>query len=496
MKLSVIIRSISFRYKILISYIAIFFVLIILMYIFASHLVENIVIGSMRLQANQLIQRIQKAPSDEMLIQSLHKQKYLVFFRVSIINDSSELLYDSYTKRFVETGREAPKILNYPEVTAAFKNGFGTNERRSKRSGDNFFYMAKTFDFHGKTYVVRTAIPMKFMKDLTEEVEMGLVLFSSFVLLLFGLLCWLVVNRLTRPIQTVIKAIQPYQEGKVTTLPSIEVSLSDNDNEFRRLANTLNSLSAKIQDQINSITQERNEKEAVLESLYKILNMRRDFISNASHELKTPIAIIGGYVETLHDHPDLPVETSREIIEKVMRNCLRMGRIVKDLLVLTDIDSMVDIRSTKCDIEEIIHHCSQTVKELYPNSNIEIQKDSDDPFSLYADPHLLEIAITNLLENAGKYSKSPAQITIHLEKEESSLKVAIQDKGIGIPKMDLDRIFERFYTVNKAHSRKLGGAGLGLSIVSGIVQKHKGTIAVESEHGLGTKFTLTFPSTR
>ena len=110
-----------------------------------------------------------------------------------------------------------------------------------------------------------------------------------------------------------------------------------------------------------------------------------------------------------------------------------------------------------------------------------------------ADPDLLELAMMNLLENGIKYSKPPAHLTIHLRETKNDVIIAIQDRGIGIPTDDIPHIFQRFYTVNKSHSRRLGGAGLGLSIVKTIIDKHEGTISVASELGHGTTFTITLP---
>jgi signal transduction histidine kinase len=113
-----------------------------------------------------------------------------------------------------------------------------------------------------------------------------------------------------------------------------------------------------------------------------------------------------------------------------------------------------------------------------------------------ADGTLLELAIINLLTNAAKYSKPPARIHITVQKEAEEAKIVIKDQGIGIPAVDLEHIFERFYTVDKAHSRKLGGAGLGLSLVKTIIDKHQGGISVESTLGAGTTFTIQLPLAR
>ncbi|HEX4839745.1 MAG TPA: ATP-binding protein, partial [Rhabdochlamydiaceae bacterium] len=121
---------------------------------------------------------------------------------------------------------------------------------------------------------------------------------------------------------------------------------------------------------------------------------------------------------------------------------------------------------------------------------------SHDKILIEADPDLLELALMNLLENGVKYSNPPAHLTIYLKQQEDEVLFAVQDRGIGIPPADVGHVFERFYTVNKAHTRRLGGAGLGLSIVKTIIEKHEGTVSVASVLGQGTTFTFNIPMHR
>lgn len=221
--------------------------------------------------------------------------------------------------------------------------------------------------------------------------------------------------------------------------------------------------------------------------------MRKDFIANASHELKTPITIIRGFAEMLHDNPGLPTDTVGEMTTKIVKNCKRMNSLIKDLLTLSDIENIPLSRLVRCDLVKIAEQCTNTLHDIYPDAEVNIHCDKEKTYAVTADPSLLELALMNLLENAAKYSKAPAQIDISLDKMDSKIKITLSDKGIGIPKGDLEHIFERFYTVDKAHSQKLGGSGLGLSIVQTIIHKHFGQIAIDSVLGEGTTFTITLP---
>ncbi len=227
-------------------------------------------------------------------------------------------------------------------------------------------------------------------------------------------------------------------------------------------------------------------------SHHRVLEMGKDFVANASHELRTPITIIKGFAETLQDLPELPREMVVDITEKIVRNCQRMDTLVKNLLTLADLENLPDSGFQECDLVALSETGRQVVLAVYQDACIGIEKDSE-TLLVSADPDILELAIINLLDNAAKYSKDAAKIAIKLERNADEAIIAISDKGIGIPTPDLEHIFERFYTVDRARSRRLGGAGLGLSIVKTIIEKHHGTIKVASVLGEGTTFTIRLP---
>ncbi len=228
-------------------------------------------------------------------------------------------------------------------------------------------------------------------------------------------------------------------------------------------------------------------------SLHKVIELGRDFIANASHELKTPITIIRGFAETLHDHPELSHEVYKEITQKIVSNCHRMETLVRNLLTLAAIDEgLPTSRLQECDLVGLVEQAKQTILAVHPTAQIAIESIGEAPF-LLVDEDLLLQAILNLLDNAVKYSRPPAKVHVTLERKEKEMILRVKDQGMGIPHDDLDRIFERFYAVDKSHSRSLGGSGLGLSIVERIVEKHQGTISVESELGKGSTFIITIP---
>lgn len=586
----------SFRKKIFFSQIFLFIVFILVLFPFIEKTVKKIVRDSLEKSTIALLQQIKDADSQEDLIEKLKNQRFFVFFRVSLLNSNNQLLYDDYLLKHLGEKYIPLYPTIHPEVVQAFKEGIGYQEGYSQIFAQKFSYVAVAFDFKGEKYVLRTAFPFIQVEDLITNFEKGFVLFSILILLIFTGMSWLIFYRFSRPIQRIIEAIRPYQTAQQDAIPEIVLPKLAQDDEFNRLAQTLNSLSNRIRTQIKSITEERNEKEAILESLgegviavdsdlhiryinsigskmlgipkrhllgkpfpqpegktsvllekarnllqaaqerqmtltdsisisegkklyldliaapkmqgsgaiivfqdksshYKVLEMGKDFVANASHELRTPITIIRGFAETLQDLPEISREMLSDITEKIVRNCQRMDNLVKNLLTLADIENLPETRFKECDLLSIIDNCKHLLLSLYSEAQVIVEK-KQDKVTLYADSDLLELAIMNLFDNAAKYSKPPAHITVTIDQNADEVKIQISDKGIGIPAADLEHIFERFYTVNKAHSRRLGGAGLGLSIVKTIVEKHDGTIEASSVVGEGTTFTLVLPKKR
>lgn len=582
----------SFRQKILVTYVIVFLIFVGMTFPFAQRAVKDITLKGMQYRATELITELKGAPDDDALIRRIKDLNSLIFFRVSIITDERKVLYDSHTKRLFGPRFSQEYIVEHPEVLDAFEKGYGYHEEYSSILDRDFAYYAKAFNFHGKVYVLRTAFPLEYVKELTHDFEIGVITVTAAVLLLFSLMTWFIMNHLTTPILRIIDAVRPYQEGKTKAIPEIPMSSENRNDEFGQLAYTLNDMSEKIQDHINSLVEERNDKKMVLDSLvegvvavdenmvitflnpmtskylhtkpekllgqdfrkigkpdfcaileqcqeekriltdtvifkrrgskiyldivaapkkdgkgailviqdktaqHKLLEMRRDFVANASHELKTPITIIRGFAEALHDNPDLSESTYEEITAKIVNNCKRMSELIKDLLTLSDIEHIPESRIQKCDLLQLVEDIIPIVKDVYPDANIQIDHSENNGFIIMGDPKLLEMAFLNLIANAAKYSNAPAKIIVRLEHQGDWLRVEISDQGIGIPEEDLENIFLRFYRVDKSRSKKMGGTGLGLSIVQTIIDKHFGKISVDSKVDEGTTFSVLLPVQR
>lgn len=229
--------------------------------------------------------------------------------------------------------------------------------------------------------------------------------------------------------------------------------------------------------------------------LKRLESLRRDFVANVSHELKTPLAAIKGFVETIQDDSQMPAEIRRRFLDRVHQQTERLSSLVSDLLALSRLDDDPHMQSgDPCDLLAVI---SDTSRDLLPIAEQrEIQLDQDLPTgSLWvrADRESLRQMVGNLVDNALKYTPERGTVTIRMTTAGGRCRLEVADTGIGLSQGDQERIFERFYRVDRARSRELGGTGLGLSIVKNTVLSLGGEIGVSSELGVGSMFWIELP---
>jgi two-component system phosphate regulon sensor histidine kinase PhoR len=221
---------------------------------------------------------------------------------------------------------------------------------------------------------------------------------------------------------------------------------------------------------------------------------RREFVANVSHELRTPLTSIQGYVETLIEDPNPSPETTLEFLGVILKNASRMNRLTEDLLALASVESpdyKVKLQPVRASV--LLRDAIDSIGGKFVDSGVKIQTTSAPDALVMADPDAMHQVFGNLLENGLKYAKSGKRISAGARLLTSEVQFTIQDFGPGIASEHLERIFERFYRVDKARSRESGGTGLGLAIVKHIVQAHGGRIWAESELGHGASFHFTLP---
>ena len=222
--------------------------------------------------------------------------------------------------------------------------------------------------------------------------------------------------------------------------------------------------------------------------------MRSDFVANVSHELKTPLTSIKGFVETLLEGALDDKENNRNFLKIIQEHTERLNSLVEDLLSLSHLESKeITLVKSSFDLSQQLQKVLMGFDAQAKKMNIDIKNDMPAGLTVSADKNRIEQVFTNLIDNAVKFNNKNGTIRIYSEEESGKIKVFVEDSGMGIPPKDIPRIFERFYRVDKARSRELGGTGLGLSIVKHIIELHNGSIGVESTECFGSKFWFMLP---
>jgi two-component system phosphate regulon sensor histidine kinase PhoR len=235
--------------------------------------------------------------------------------------------------------------------------------------------------------------------------------------------------------------------------------------------------------------------------LRRLENVRRDFVANVSHELKTPITSIKGYVETLLEGAMDNREDAERFLKIILKQTNQLYAIIEDLLSLSRIEKLSENKEVELSLGNlypILEEAVQTCQMKASQKNIRISINCPEKLQARVNATLLEQAVVNLVVNAVKYSEDASEVIVSaaekkLDDGTNRVVISVQDFGIGIAKKHLPRLFERFYRSDKARSRKMGGTGLGLSIVKHIAQTHGGEVAVQSQEGQGATFFISLP---
>ena len=221
--------------------------------------------------------------------------------------------------------------------------------------------------------------------------------------------------------------------------------------------------------------------------------VRQEFLSNVSHELRTPLTAIMAFVETLESGANEDPESCQRFLSIIRKNASRMHSLIDDILELTAIEGgNIQLRAERVDLHELVNDVCASLTTQAQARNITLKNNVAEGISVYADSRRLEQMLTNLVDNGVKFSHQNGVVSISYENGERD-RILVTDDGDGIPAQHLERLFERFYRVDRARSRELGGTGLGLAIVKHLALLHGGEVTVESELGKGSTFTLHLP---
>ncbi|MGM9527553.1 MAG: sensor histidine kinase [Oscillospiraceae bacterium] len=270
---------------------------------------------------------------------------------------------------------------------------------------------------------------------------------------------------------------------RITELVKATKIVSEGDYNYRIEISGHDELS-DLGEEFNSLTQRLKDTE----------ELRRRFVSDASHELKTPLASIRLLADSIVNADSMDMDTMREFVTDIGNEAERLQRTTEKLLSLSRMDSGTQISRGRLELKQVVKKTLHLLSPLAEDRQISINTELSDGCCILGNEDLVYRIIFNLAENGIKYNMPGGTVTIRLYSEDESVKLIVEDGGIGIPDDDLPHIFSRFYRVDKARSREAGGSGLGLSIVYDAVRLHGGTVDVEKRSEGGTRFTVCFPS--
>ncbi len=394
--------------------------------------------------------------------------------RVTIIARDGSVIADSEADpRHMENHRDRS------EVRSALGGVQGSSIRLSPTTNMQYLYMAIPSD----QGALRLAVPLVEVKANVDAIRRRMLASTALAFAVPILIAALFARSVSRRLGRIIEFAAQLSQGNFTA-----PQLPEETDELGQLGSRLTETAGKLRGMVDALEREHAELE-------KVERVRKDFVINVSHELRTPLASIQGYTETLIDgamhEPDLNVR----FLTIIQKNAERLANLISDLLTL----SRVELKQQKFHLASyrVARLLADSVDSMIPmaaKKKIEIQLESPPQhWEVFCDAEAVHQILTNLLDNALKYTAEGGTIVVKAESSRKMVRVSVRDTGVGIPVEDLPRLFERFYRVDKARSRELGGTGLGLAIVKHLAKSQGGDVEVSSEPGVGSVFSFTLP---
>jgi len=382
--------------------------------------------------------------------------------RFTIIDRQGIVLGDSH-----ENPDSMDSHISRPEVINAFLGHTGTSIRFSNTINLEMLYLAIATTINDEQIVIRASVPTSSLQENLIELSIQ-ILIAAIIILIIGFGASLFISRkIAQPLERMVRSAQLFARGDFTNrIRSSGIS------EINSLSKTLNAMAKQLDDDIR---------------------VRKEFVANVSHELKTPLTALKGYVETFKDIDN--EEEKALLLDVLDKHTSRMNQIINDLLDLSKLEETDRslIRKDNTNIFILLNNAINRCEYISSKKNIKLELSCNEDISFMVNEDLIEDAVVNLINNAVQYSNSNTTIKISSNISANELMIYVKDFGIGIKKNEIENIFKRFYCVDKSHSKMTGGTGLGLSIVKHIVNAHKGQIDVESQLGEGSTFTISIP---
>ena len=395
-------------------------------------------------------------PSSEVINANLLQLTNIYNGRVMIVNSDLKVIKDTYDLD------EGKTIVSENVVECMKGNSINIYDSRNQ--------YIEVLDPKGKeiTGVMLASVSTDTVKNNLKILKTNSLVIIAGVLIFVAAFGILIADRMVRPLHKITKSIENVSEGYED-----DVLHEDTFTETRMLSEAFNKMLGRLKQLDDS---------------------REEFVSNVSHELKTPLTSMKVLADSLLAQKEVPVELYQEFMGDIAKEIDRENDIITDLLSLVKMDKKgTTLNITSVQINEMLEQILKRLKPIAEKKNVEVVLESFRPVVAEIDEMKLSLAFSNLVENALKYNHENGWVHVSLNADHKYFYVKVADSGIGIPKEDQEHIFERFYRVDKSHSREMGGTGLGLSIVRGAVIMHRGSVKVYSSEGEGTTFTVRIP---
>ena len=459
----------SLRFRILI--------ILIILGIVPSVIVAQLMISNYEKQAIE-VRAGEISTQCAILCNQIIKENYLNDSSSQAVNSKLELLSNIYGGRILLVDRDFKivkdtyhvdegRTLISPKVVKCFKTGEVTNYRRYGQVLE-LAVPVKSADVPQIQGAMLVNVSISAVLATSDDLEQKGMLIVGIIIVLSLFLAYVLSTVLVKPLARVTKSIEDLTDG----YQKDEISVPDYT-ETELITDAFNKMLARM----------------------KVLDeSRSEFVSNVSHELKTPMTSMKVLADSLVGQEGVPEELYQEFMRDITAEIDRENRIITDLLTLVKMDKKsADLQISHMDINQLLEDILKRLRPIADKRNIDLILDSFRPVEADVDELKFTSAISNLVENAIKYNVDDGWVRVSLDADHKFFYVTVADSGMGIPEDSLDRIFERFYRVDKSHSREIGGTGLGLAITRSTIAMHHGVIKVFSREGEGTTFSVRVP---
>lgn len=472
----------SVRFKLFFTMCAVILVIILSLILINSIVLENFYIYSKTATIKQVYQKVNDYYNTENsnvdLETELKKIAYKNNFDILIKTDTNLIIFTSDREFLSST--YILKDINEIKSKSIEENETKINVKVTTDEVNNVSYMFLT-GILDNGYVLYIRMPISPIEESVKISNTVLLMIGGITLVVAGIIASFISRKFTKPILQLNDIA-----NKMAKLDfSKKYRITDTEDEINELGRSINTMSDKLESTIKELQKNNTELEKDIEEKSKIDEMRKQFISDVSHELKTPIALIQGYAEGLIENVNSDEESRKFYAEVILDETNKMDKLVKQLLELMKLEyGKREFDNEKFNINELINEVLRKCSVMINEKNIKVYFENKEPIYVYADEFYMDQIITNYLTNAIKHAEEvekETKIEIKVEKVSNKIRVSVFNTGENIPEEDLQRIWGRFYKLDSSRNRQDGGSGIGLALVKAIMNNYQNEYGVKNK---------------